>query len=112
MSNYPITTYGIDSEITPEAGIEDDIAQTGTQHSRLFYTGFYNFQLIHHLTYNEYKTLKAFYDANYRTAITLTYLDVSPTVTYTVKFTSEPKIAENYGLSRFRVDVTLRGYKN
>ena len=97
--------------MTAEEGIEDDFSQPGIQHSRLFYSGYYRFHLIHNLTRAEYNTLFAFYTANTRAAVTLTYFSTSPSAPFTVKFTSPPTITENHGLDRFRVEVNLRGYR-
>ena len=114
MANYPTFTHGIgeDSSIEPEAGIDDDFSQSGIQHSRVFYTGYYRFRLVHNLSLAEYNSLFTTYTANPRANYTLTYWDASPAVSYTVKFTSAPTIVENQGLNRFRVEVGLRGYKN
>jgi len=114
MANYPYTDtkHSIESNITPEEGIDDDFSQPGLQHSRIFYSGYYRFNLIHDLTRAEYNTLWAFYVANTRAAVTLTYFGSSPTYSYTVKFTSPPTIVGNHGLDRHRVEVNLRGYKN
>lgn len=113
MANYPYTAHLLDSEITPESGIEDDYSQPGIQHSRLFHnTGYYRFRLLHSLTVTEYNTLRTFYDANPRTFVTLTYYSVSPIVTYNVKFISPPVIVENFGSNRLKVEANLRGYKN
>jgi len=114
MANYPTFTHGIgeDSSMEAESGIQDDFSQSGLQHSRLFYTGYYRFNLVHNLSMAEYTSLFATYTANPRANYTLIYFSTSPAVTYTVKFTGPPTITANQGLNRVRVEVGLRGTKN
>jgi len=113
MANYPYTAHMLDSDITPESGVDDDFSQSGIQHSRILHdAGYYRFRLLHSLTLTEYNTLRTFYDTYPRTFITLTYYAVSPAVTYNVKFILPPAITKNHGSNRLEVEVHLRGYKN
>ena len=113
MANYPSHSILIGSAQTPESGIDDDFAQSGIQHSRIFHgQQYYRFRLIHSLTLTEWNSLFATYTAGPRDEYTFTYLAASPTVTYTVKFLEPPTITENFGLNRFEVRTFLRGYAN
>lgn len=112
MANYPAHEILLGSTKEEEAGIVDDFSQSGTQHSRTFYTGYYRFTLIHQLSVTEFNTLKTTYDAGPRDNYTLTYYDESPIATYTVKFIGPPQIVENLALNRVFVQVPLRGTRN
>jgi len=114
MANYPSYTISIDSVPVKENDAEDDFAQSGQQHSRIFHDRqYYRFPITHpSLTASEYAALEALYEAGPRDSHTLTYYNTSPVTTYTVKFMQPPDITENHGNSRFRVEVLLRGYKN
>ncbi|MDB4312012.1 hypothetical protein N9937_01150 [bacterium] len=113
MANYP--TYDIlltSSKVEEEDGIVDDYAQSGVQHSRIFYSqDYYLFSIDHALTLAEFNSLKATYDAGKRDVYTLTYYDESPIATYSVKFTRPPQITGNNGVSYY-VTSTLRGTKD
>ena len=112
MAAYPSYSILLESDKTEESGIKDDYAESGTQHSRLFYSqSYYRFKLRHHLTLAEFNSLNANFTAGRRDVYTLTYLTESPVVTYSVKFTGPPQIRTNYGNGRFLVDVPLRGTK-
>jgi len=113
MAAYPSYSILLDSDITPETRYEDDFDQSGGQHSRLFHSSqYYTFKLYHALTLAQFNTLFTTYTSNPRTAVTLTYHNVSPTVTYTVKFTAPPAIVGNYGGDLFKVEARLRGTQN
>lgn len=114
MANYPSYPISIDSVPRKENGADDEIAQTGTQHSRIFHSQqYYRFQIKHpSLTQAQVDALDALYAAGPRDTYTLTYYNVSPAVTYSVKFLSPPDITANHGLGRFEVEVNLRGYKD
>lgn len=113
MANYPSYPILIASRPERENGIQDDFAQSGSQHSRTFHSQqYYRFSVRHCLTQSQYDSLCATYDAGPRDEYTLTFYDVSPIVTYTVKFIGPPQIAENIGGNRYLVDVSLRGTKD
>jgi hypothetical protein len=112
MAAYPSYAIGIGSSRDPESGIDDDFAQTGVQHSRIFHgLQYYRFRLIHNLTLTEYNSLLNTYAAGPRDNFTFTYWASSPTIGYTVKFLEAPTITENRGLNRFEVQTLLRGYE-
>lgn len=113
MANYPAYDILLTSSKTEdEDGIEDDFAQSGPQHSRIFYSqSYYLFSLDHSLTLDQFNSLKAAYDSGKRDEYTLTYYDESPIATYTVKFTSPPQITGNNGVTYF-VNCRLRGTKD
>ena len=113
MAAYPSHNILLESDKTEESGVKDDYAESGTQHSRLFYSKpYYRFSLRHHLTLAEFNSLKATFDAGRRDVYTLSYFDESPVATYSVKFTGPPQIRTNYGNGRFLVAVPLRGFKD
>ena len=113
MAAYPSHNILLESDNTEESGVKDDYAESGTQHSRLFYSKpYYRFSLRHHLTLAEFNSLKATFDAGRRDVYTLSYFDESPVATYSVKFTGPPQIRTNYGNGRFLVAVPLRGFKD
>jgi hypothetical protein len=114
MANYPSHTISIDSVPKKEGGISDDFSEPGTQHSRTFHSRqYYRFPITHpSLTQAEVDALDALYEAGPRDFYTLTYYNVSPQVTYNVKFLHPPEITVNHGNGRFQVEVLLRGYRN
>ena len=113
MANYPAYSILLNSSHTQESGIDDDYAQSGEHHSRIFHSQAYSrFTLDHKLTLGEWNTLKALYDAGPRDVFTLTYLNESPVVTYSVKFTGPPNRVNNIGGDRFFVRSQLRGTKD
>ena len=110
MAVYPSYNILLTSSRTADDGIDDEFSQSGTQHSRTFYSAtYYNFIIQHALTITQYKALKATFDAGKRADYTLTYLSESPQVTYTVKFTGSPQIVSNIKGDLFLVEVPLRG---
>lgn len=113
MATYPSYDILLSSRRDEESGIEDDFAESGPQHSRIFHSqSYYNFLLRHQLSLAQWKTLKAFYDAGKRDNHTLTYYAESPQQTYAVKFTGPPQIVENIDGGRYIVEVPLRGTAN
>jgi len=111
--NYPSYPILIGSRPDRENGIQDDFSQAGSQHSRTFHSQqYYRFPIRHKLTQAEFDSLIATYDAGPRDTYTLTFYDVSPAVTYSVKFLEPPQITDNIGNGRFLVEVLLRGTKN
>lgn len=113
MANYPAYEILLGSSFEEESGVEDDFAQSGTQHSRLFHSQPYlRFNLLHQLTLAEWNSLRTTYAAGRRDTYTLTYFAESPVVTYSVKFTGPPVITGNIGLERFFVAVPLRGTRD
>ena len=113
MAAYPSYSILLESDKDEESGVKDDYAESGTQHSRLFYSQpYYRFRLRHNLTLAQFNSLKVTFDAGRRDTYTLTYFDESPQATYSVKFTGPPQIKTNYGNGRFLVEVPLRGFKD
>ena len=113
MAAYPSYAVILDSSQGLESGIDDDFAQAGSQHSRIFHSQqYYRYRLYHALTLAQFNSLLATYTAGKRDTYTLTYHAVSPAVTYSVKFTSPPEITSNIRPDIFLVEVNLRGYKN
>lgn len=113
MANYPAYPILLSSSIGPENGIEDDLAQPGQQHSRIFHSQqYYEFSLDHKLTLAEWNSLFATYTAGPRDVYTLTYHDESPAATYSVKFVAPPAIVTNLGEGKFFVTCELRGTKD
>ena len=109
-----LTTYGIllRSSVSQEDGIEDDFAQSGTQHSRTFFSqSYFNFAIFEKVTLAQFTTMQAEYDATPRAAFTLTYFDVSPAVTYSVKYIAPPEIVDNLGGGKYVSTRRLRGTK-
>jgi len=110
MAAYP--SYGIllDSDRTSESKWRDDVADSGTLHSRQIRSIEYiQFKLVHVLSTTEYRALMTTYRAGERDTYTLTYYDESPAVTYSVKFVAPPQITKNLKGSRHMVEVLLRG---
>lgn len=99
------------SKTDPEEGIEDDISQSGIQHSIILRSGLYHtFDLVYDMTYAEFKNQCAQYDAGPRDFYTgFEYHEVSPMETYTVKYQGRPRITGNDGAGQFTVAVRLRG---
>jgi|GEM_PF-3858834 len=113
MAAYPSYDILLGSSIEEESGVEDDFAETGTMHSRLYHSEpFFRFQLQHALTLAQYNSLKATYTAGRRDVHTLTYFTESPQVTYSVQFTGPPVIVGNVGGDLYFVNVPLRGTKD
>lgn len=114
MATWTVYSILLDSRQELESGIDDDFSQPGIQHSRIFHSRqYYRFRLVYSMTMAQFDALLATYAANPRTEFTdFQYHAVSPIVTYTVKFLAPPEITENNGLSRFFVEVNLRGYRN
>ena len=113
MANYPSYDMLLGSSIQQESGIEDDFAQSGAQHSRIFFAkDYFRFTLSHQLSLAQFTALKTTYDAGPRDVYTLSYLVESPLVTYSVKFTDPPAIVGNAGDNRFFVRCNLRGFKD
>ena len=107
---YPTYSITLGSSQEEDEGITDDFSQAGTQHSRTYYSqSYYIFTIYHVLTLAEFDTLKALYVLDKRGEYTLNYLNVIPSVTYTVKFTAPPQKVENLGGGIYRVKVMLRG---
>jgi hypothetical protein len=113
MAAYPSHNILLDSSQELEQGIVDEYSEGGIQHSRTFHSQqYYRFTLLHSLTIAQFTSLLSTYAAGPRDFYTLTYHSVSPQVTYNVKFTAPPEIVDNFGNSRFKVEVHLRGYRN
>ena len=114
MADYPSYPRILTSQQDDEPGIADDFSQPGQQHSRIFHPEAYSrFEVIHHCTWSEYKTLRALYDAGPRDELTnFFYHEVSPAEIYTVKFLARPKITQNLGDATFWVTVNVRGTLN
>jgi len=110
MAAYPSYNILLDSTRQEESGVEDDYAESGQQHSRIFHSqSYFTFLLRHQLSITQWKALKTTYDAGKRSTYTLTYFNESPQQTYTVKFTGPPQIVANIDGGRFLVEVPLRG---
>jgi hypothetical protein len=110
MAAYP--NYGIllESSRESESKWRDDVAETGTLHSRqLRSTEYIFFSLLHNMTTAEFRALETTYRAGERDTYTLTYFDESPAKTYSVKFLSPPQIVKNHTGGRHNVRVELRG---
>jgi hypothetical protein len=110
MAAYP--SYGIllDSSQEWESSWRDDISESGSMHSRQMRSSDYiKFTLLHNMTDAEYDALLATFRAAPRDTYTLTYRNVSPTVTYSVKFIAPPQITSNIGGGRYLVKVEMRG---
>ena len=113
MANYPSYNILLDSSMNTESEYEDDFSQPGVHHSRrLRSTVYYNFAIVHQLSLADFNTLHSFYQSNPRSDITLSWFNESPVVTYTVKFTEQPRITRNLGADEFLVSVGLRGTKD
>lgn len=113
MAAYPSYPILLTSSIQQESGIDDDFAQSGAQHSRIFHSqDYFRFTINHQLSLAQFNALKATYDAGQRAVYTLTYLTESPQVTYSVKFVDTPAIVSNAGNDRFIVRCLLRGFKD
>ena len=114
MAAYPSLSIGLGSSQNIEPSWRDDVADTGTLHSRqLRSTQYYRFSLLHPaITQAEYASLLATYTAGPRDVYTLTYLEESPVATYSVQFIAPPQIVKNHGGGRFDVRAELRGYKD
>jgi len=113
MANYPSYSILLSSSVQQDPGIDDDVAQSGGQHSRIFYSkDYFGFTLNHFLTLAQWQSLKATYDAGPRDVYTLTYFTESPIVTYSVKFTEPPAITINAGQDQYFVRCALRGFKD
>jgi len=113
MAAYP--SYGIllDSEMEWESSWRDDIAESGSLHSRqLRSTNYVRFLLVHHMTTAEWRSLLTTFQAGPRDTYTLTYHTESPSVTYSVTFLEPPRVIANHGGSRHTVQVTLRGVQD
>jgi len=111
MAAYPSYNILQRSTMTEESGVEDDFADTGTMHSRIFHSGFYRFTVYHQLSMAQWLNLRdTIYANNQRTALTgFVFYSESPARTYTVKFTGAPQIVENLKKDQFIVEVPLRG---
>lgn len=114
MAAYPSYTIGLGSTQELESGWSNDIASSGSLHSRQFHSQqYYRWTLVHPgLTGTQYEALLATYAAAPRAEHTLTYRQESPQITYTVQFTAPPQIVSNYGGSKYDVIVQLRGTKD
>lgn len=110
MAAYPSYDIFLRSAMEEESGVEDDFAESGPQHSRIFHSqSYYRFSVYHMLTLAQLQSLHATYAAGKRDDYTLTFYDESPQQTYTVKFLGPPQRIENIGNNRFIVEVPLRG---
>jgi len=110
MSAYPSHNVLLESSFTAEDEFEDDVAQTGTGHSRQMRSQtWYQIELVHVMTMSEFQTLEEFYDNEPRDAHTVDYYGGSPAVTFSAKFTEKPRITENLGAGQFKVISRMRG---
>lgn len=111
MAAYLNRNILLASRTDPEEGIEDDISQSGIQHSVILRSIVYHtFDLLYDMTYAEFKDQRAQYDAGPRDEYTgFEYLEVSPLEIYTVKYQARPRIVRNMGNNTFQVAVRLRG---
>lgn len=106
--NHPIL---LESSTDSEEGIQDDIAQSGIQHSIILRSQRYEtFNLLYHMTLAELQASRAQYDSGPRAWYTgFEYIGTSPAELYTVKYQHRPRITENLGDNTFYVAVRLRG---
>lgn len=115
MAAYPSYAISVDSRQELESGVDDDFSQTGTHHSRILHSQqYYRFTLFHDITRTQFASLLATYAAGKRDTYTLSYYDhgTSPETTFSVKFIAAPRITDNQGGERVRVEVRLRGFKD
>jgi len=109
--DFPTYNILLASQQDDEPGVLDDFSQGGLQHSRIVHNEIYSrFDLVYDMTWAQYKSLRAIYDAGPRDTYTnFVYHDVSPAEKYTVKFLARPHITNNDGNGRFTVAVSIRG---